>query len=88
MSGFDWNGNDHRDSFDDYMDYKASGSGNDDGNKNQPGGGDGCGCVGVVVAIVAIMLIYFIFSGASWDAIDSLLGFGFLAFIFVRWLSR
>lgn len=88
MSGFDWNGNDRRDSFDDYMDYEASGSGNGDGKKNQPSGGDGCGCVGVVVAIVAIMLIYFIFSGASWDAIDSLLGFGFLAFLFVRWLSR
>ena len=86
--GNDWNGNSHRDSFDGYMDYKASGSDKGGGGSHQPSGGDGCGCVGVVVAIVVIMLIYFIFSGASWDAIDSLLGFGFLAFLFVRWLSR
>ena len=28
FNGFDWNGNGSRDSFDDYMDYKLSGSDN------------------------------------------------------------
>lgn len=84
--GPDWNGNDKRDSFDGYMDYKASGSDKDE-NGYKTGGSGGFGCVGVVIAIVVIMLVYFIFSGASWDAIDSLLGFGFLAFLIVRWLS-
>ena len=90
MSGFDWNGNGHHDVGDSYMDYEIMNDKGGGGNKPSGGGpgGDGCGCVGAVVAIIAIMLIYFIFSGASWDAIDSLLGFGFLAFLFVRWISR
>lgn len=86
--GFDWNGNGHRDNVDDYMDYKVSGSDKGGGGGHQPSGGGGFGCGGVVIAIVVIMLVYFIFSGASWDAIDSLLGFGFLAFLFVRWITR
>ena len=49
-------------------------------------GGFGCGWS--VIVIVAIMLVYFIFSGASWEAIDSLLGLGFLAFVVVRWLFK
>ena len=81
MSGFDWNGNDKRDSFDDYMDYEMSNGG------GSGGGGKGFGCGWIVIVIVAIMLLFFIFNGAGWDAIDSLLGFGFLAFLFVRWIS-
>lgn len=88
MSGFDWNGNGHHDAGDSYMDYEIMNEKGGGGSSGGGSGGDGCGCVGIVVAIVAIMLIYFIFSGASWDAIDSLLGFGFLAFLFVRWISR
>lgn len=86
MSGFDWNGNDKRDSFDDYMDYEMS---NGSGSENNNGSGDGCGfgCGWIVIVIVAIMLLFFIFNGAGWDAIDSLLGFGFLAFLFIRWIS-
>jgi len=86
--GHDWNGNDQRDHFDGYMDYKVSGSEKGGGGDHQPNGGGGFGCAGVVIVIVVIMLLYFIFSGASWDAIDSLLGFGFLAFLFVRWITR
>lgn len=87
MNGFDWNGNDKRDSFDNYMDYKASGS-DQHGRKYNTNGGDDFGCGWVVIVIVAIMLIFFFFSGASWDAIDSLLGFGFLAFLFARALFK
>lgn len=52
------------------------------------GGGSGSGwdfgCGWVVVVIVVIMIISFIADGASWDAIDTLLGLGFLAFLFAR----
>jgi len=37
--------------------------------------------------IVIILLISFIADGASWDAIDTLLGLGLLAFLFFRWIS-
>ncbi len=40
-----------------------------------------------VIVIVAIMLISFIADGASWEAIDTLLGLGLLAFLFFRWIS-
>jgi len=86
MSGFDWNGNGNNDHFDDYMDYKVSGSDKGGGGNHKPSGG-GFGCGGIVIVIVAIMLLYFIFSGASWDAIDTLLGLGFLAFLFARFIS-
>ena len=85
MSGFDWNGNGHHDAGDSYMDYEIM---NDKGNGGGSSGGGGFGCGGVVILIVVIMLIYFVFSGASWDAIDSLLGFGFLAFLVARWLFK
>lgn len=89
MTGFDWNGNGSRDTFDDYMDYKLGGSDNGGGGSGGSGGNNnGFGCGWIVIIIVAIMLIYFIFAGSSWDAIDSLLGFGFLAFLFVRWISK
>ncbi len=49
------------------------------------GGGGGIGCVAVgVIVIVALMLLFFIFDGASWDAIECLLAFGFLAFLFAK----
>ncbi len=51
------------------------------------GSGEGLGCGWIVIVIVAIMLVFFIVDGATFDAIDSLLGIGFLAFIVVRWLT-
>lgn len=47
-------------------------------------GGGGLGCGWVVIAIVVYMLIFFIADGASWGAIDTLLGLGFLAFLFAK----
>jgi hypothetical protein len=51
------------------------------------GSGEGLGWGWIVIVIVAIMLVFFIVDGATFDAIDSLLGIGFLAFIVVRWLT-
>lgn len=52
------------------------------------GGGWDFGCGWVVIVIVVIALISFIIDGASWDAIDTLLGLGFLAFLSARSLFR
>ena len=64
----------------DYHAFKSTGG--DSGAGGGKGGGFGCGWI--VIAVVVFMLIYFIADGASWDAIDTLLGLGFLAFLFVR----
>ena len=86
--GHDWNGNGHRDSFDGYMDYKVSGSDKDDNNSRSAGDGLDFGAGWVVIVVVAILLISFIIMGTTWDAIDSLLGLGFLAFLFARAVFR
>lgn len=69
----------------DYHAFKST-SGGSDGGGGSGGGGFGCGWV--VIVIVVFMLIFFIADGASWDAIDTLLGLGFLAFLFARSLFR
>ena len=53
----------------------------------QVDGGKGFVCGWIVIVIVVILLISFIADGASWDAIDTLLGLGLLAFLFFRWIS-
>ena len=96
MPGFDWNGNGKKDSFDHFMDHKVmsetskSNNGSSSGNNNKPtnsGNGLRFGWGWGVIVIAVIMLISFISDGASWDAIDTLLGLGFLAFLFFRWIS-
>jgi len=69
----------------DFYAFKNSSKGSGGGN-NSSGGWGNIGCGWVVIVIVAIMLVYFITSGAGWIAIDRLLGFGALAFIIVRFL--
>jgi len=69
----------------DFHAFKSTSGGSDGGSS---GGGGGFGCGWVVIVVVIIALIYFIFSGASWDAIDTLLGLGFLAFLFAKSLFR
>lgn len=72
----------------DYHAFKST-SGGDGGGSNSGGGGKwDFGCGWVVIVIVAYMLLHFIFSGASWEAIDTLLGLGCLAFLFARSLFR
>jgi len=71
----------------DYHAYKSTtgssgGSGGHGGNNGPNIGG------WAVIIIVCLMLIYFLFQGASWDAIDSLLGIGFLAYLFFNWFTR
>ena len=75
----------------DYYEYKetSGGGGNGSGGNHKGGGGlPDWGCGWIVIIIVAILLISFIFNDASWDAIESLLGFGFLAFLFAKNLFR
>lgn len=67
----------------DYHAYKSTSGGSGGGS-----GKGGFGCGWVVIVIVALMLIYFIADGASWDAIDTLLALGFLAFLFAKGLFR
>ena len=69
---------------DDFHAFKSTSGGSGGGGSSS--GGFGCGWV--VIVIVVIMLIFFIADGASWDAIDTLLGLGFLAFLFARSLFR
>lgn len=63
----------------------SGGSGSSGGGS---GGGGGLGCATwVVIGIIAFFLISFIANGASWDAIDTFLGFGLIIFLFVRFMG-
>lgn len=68
----------------DFHAFKSTGGGS--GGNGGTGGGFGCGWV--VIIIVVAMLIFFIADGASWEAIDTLLGLGLIAFLFARSLFR
>ena len=75
----------------DLNDFHAFKNTSGDGDGGGSGGGKkggGFGLGWVVIAIVAILLVSFIADGASWDAIDTLLGLGLLAFLFARSLFR
>lgn len=59
-SGYDWNGNGHRDAGDSYIDYEIM---NDNGGGSDYGAGGrssrgGCGCVLAVIIIVVILLSF------------------------------
>ena len=68
----------------DYHAFKSTSG----GSSGSGSGGTGFGCGWVVIVIIVLMLIFFIADGASWDAIDTLLGLGFLAFLFAKSLFR
>lgn len=68
----------------DYHAYKST-----SGGGGSPGRGKGFGCGGwTVIVIVVALLIFFIADGASWDAIDTLLGLGLIAFLIAKTLFR
>ena len=68
---------------DDYHAFESTSGGSGGGN------GDGIGCLAwVVIGITAFLLIYSIANDASWDAIDSLLGIGLIAFLIANSLFR
>lgn len=57
--------------------------------KNTSGEHGGSGCGGwIVIVVVVAMLISFIADGASWNAIDTLLGLGLILYWFIKWMSR
>ena len=68
----------------DYHAYKSTSGG---GSSTGKGTGFGCGGWTVIVIVVAL-LIFFIADGASWDAIDTLLGLGLIAFLIAKTLFR
>lgn len=70
----------------DYHAYKSTSG----GTGGQGGSGrSGMGCAAwIVIGIVAFMLISFIADGVSWEAIETLLTFGLIAFLLTRWLFR
>ena len=71
----------------DFYAYKSTSGNSGGGNGNKSG--NNIGCAGwIVIAVVLYMLIFFISNGASFDAIDTLLGLGFLAFLFARAFFR
>ena len=72
--------------WDDYHAYKNTCEDLDDENNGGGTSGGGCGCA--VIVFLAFLLIYFVANGASWDAIDCLLGFGFIVFLIVRSMFR
>lgn len=69
----------------DYHAFKSTSGGS--GSSGGSGGGS-FGCGWVVIVIVVIALIFFIFDGASWDAVEGLLTWGLIAFFFARTLFR
>ncbi len=68
----------------DYHAYKSTNGGT---GGNGGSGGTGIGCAAwIVIGLVVFLLISFIADGASWDAIETLLAFGIIAFLLARWL--
>ena len=70
----------------DYHAHKSTSG--ESGDSSNIGGDKGLGRGWIVIVIVIIMLIFFITGGANWDAIESLLGFGFLTFLCARTVFR
>lgn len=68
----------------DFHAFKSTSGGSN--GSGSGGGGFGCATWGVIIAVV-YFLISFIADGASWDAIDTLLGIGLIIFLFVRWMG-
>ena len=70
----------------DFHAFKST-SGGSDVTGSSGGGGIGC-AAWIVIGIVVFMLISFLADGASWEAIETLLAFGLIAFLLARWLFR
>ena len=63
----------------DYHGYKSTSGGSGNGGDSR-GGGPGCG----FWVIIGIIFFFFIISGASWEAIETLLAFGFIAYLILK----
>ena len=60
----------------DYHAFKSTSGGS--------GGGGGFGCGWIVIVVVAFYFVSFIFTGASWAAIETLLALGLIAFLLAK----
>ena len=73
-----------------YHKYKSVTGNNDSDNIFNNGTSDykPTGLGWVVIVIVIYFLISFISSGADGELISTLLGFGFLSYLFAQWISK
>lgn len=73
-----------------YHKYKSVTGSDDSGNIPNKGTSDHkpTGLGWIVICIVIFMLISFISDGASEEAISTLLGVGFIAYLFAQWISK
>lgn len=70
-----------------YHKFKSTsgGSGNGFGGSSK-NGSSGAGWV--IIIIVGYFFLNFLFSGASWEAIETLLALGILAYLFFNWVFK
>lgn len=72
----------------DFHAFNSTSGASSGGNGEKKGsGGFGCGGWAVIIA-TALLLILFISNGASFDAVDTLLGLGLIAFFVARAIFR
>lgn len=64
-----------------YHKYKNTSSGNNSGGNYQ---GPNGACK-IVIIVFILSFIYFLIEGASSDAIETLIAFGIIAYLFVKW---
>ena len=60
----------------DYHAFKSTSGGS--------GGGGGFGCGWIVIVVVAFFFVSFVFNGAGWAAIETLLALGLIAFLLAK----
>ena len=71
-----------------YHKFNSTKGGSNNGSPGKgTGGGPGFGGW-VVIIVFAYFFLFFIFSGASWEAIETLLAFGIIAFFIARSLFK
>lgn len=71
-----------------YHKYKSTTGNNNVPNTNGNSNLKPTGLGWVVICILVYFLISFISSGADGESITTLLGFGFLAYLFAQWISK
>lgn len=70
-----------------YHKFKSTSGGN--GNGSGRGSGEGPSGAGwIIIIIVGYFFLHFLFSGASWEAIETLLALGLIAYLFFNWVFK
>ena len=66
--------------------FKSTSGGSNNGGGSGRKGPSGAGWV--VIIIVGYFFLHFLFSGASWEAIETLLALGIIAYLFFNWVFK